>query len=98
MKSNIILLTVLIAVSHLFAGSEPQIELNKPWTGSLQDGFTIDYNGKGYPRISTQWDVKKESFYLIRLEGSSSEAAVLGCRIMFGKRKMVAKLELDNSL
>lgn len=95
MKFNIILLTVLIAVSHLFAGTEPQIKLNKPWTGSLKDGFTIDYKGKNYPRIITRWNVKKESFYLVRLEGSSSEASTLGCRIMFGKRKMVTKLELD---
>lgn len=95
MKFNIILLTVLIAVSHLFAGTEPQIKLNKPWTGSLNDGFTIDYKGKNYPRIITRWNVKKESFYRISLECSSSEEAVLGCRIMFGKRKMVSKLELN---
>ena len=95
MKSNLILLAILIAVSHLFAGTEPQIKLSKPWTGSLKDGFSIDYKGKGYPRISTLWNVKKESFYQIRLEASSSEDTVLGCRIMFGKRKMVPKLELD---
>ena len=95
MKLWIILPAMLIAVSHLFAGTAPQVTLNKPWTGSLKDGFSIDYQGKGYPRIVTSWNVKKESFYLIRLEGSSSEAATLGCRIMFGKRKMVPKLELD---